>query len=128
MTEESNKSDDNAKPEKTEEKKENEEPTRTTKRGKKRKVEEKENVIDRSIVEEVQNINEGDSTSADAKEPDESPPKKRNAARAKKQKSSPAAALEDEEDNQNLPKGWVRKVVVRKSGKTAGQLDVYIYR
>lgn len=60
--------------------------------------------------------------------------KKKNSGRDKSPKAKKATkaktapTVEDGEDNQNLPKGWVRQVVVRKSGKTAGQVDIYIYR
>lgn len=57
---------------------------KSQRKGKKRKVEEKENVIDRSIVEEVQNINESDSvTDVNA----ESPAKKKKLRQRQKSQS-----------------------------------------
>lgn len=124
LIEDSNKSENS----KSEEKNSIEETVKSSKRtSRKRKVEEKENVIDRSIVEEVQNINERDPV---AEVKSESPVKSKGTSdkpKLKKPRKS-ATSSEDKEDSENLPKGWVRKVVVRKSGKTAGQVDIYIYR
>lgn len=102
--------------------KEVEEPARSSKRATKRKMDEKEN---QSIVEEVQNINEGESAT-------ETKPKRptRNKTETPKANMSRKSIASDNniEDTEGMPKGWVRKVVFRKSGKTAGQFDVYIYR
>ncbi|KFM63941.1 hypothetical protein X975_25495, partial [Stegodyphus mimosarum] len=108
-----------------------EEQSKAKRKSRKRKFEEKENVVDRSIVEEVENISE---EAMDNNSSDGNPSKKKNAAdaeeapKAKKvAKAKKVLASDSVEDQHNLPKGWVRKTVVRKSGKTAGQVDVYIY-
>lgn len=124
LTEDSNKTEDNSQIDKVTSV---EESPRAPKRGRKRKVEEKENVIDRSIMEEVQNINEGDSAT-DVKL--ESPVKKR-AVPVKPLKSKTPKKSKNKsvvgEDNLNTPKGWNRQEVIRKSGKSAGKIDVYYY-
>lgn len=124
MIEDSNKSENS----KSEEKNTLEETAKSSKRtSRKRKVEEKENVIDRSIVEEVQNINERDPVAEVNSESSVKSKDTTDKPKPKKPRKSTTSA-EDRGDGENLPKGWVRKVVVRKSGKTAGQVDVYIYR
>ncbi|XP_035207676.1 methyl-CpG-binding protein 2-like, partial [Stegodyphus dumicola] len=108
-----------------------EEQSKAKRKSRKRKFEEKENVLDHSIVEEVENISE---EAINNNSSDENATKKKNAAdaeeatKAKKvAKAKKVLASDGAEDQHNLPKGWVRKTVVRKSGKTAGQVDVYIY-
>lgn len=61
------------------------------------------------------------------------PPAKKQSTRAKRStpkaaESPPKLDVADITDNHNLPKGWMRKAVTRKSGKSAGMIDVYIYR
>lgn len=50
-------------------------------------------------------------------------PSKRRSSRAKQVKTPVKI-----ESSPNFPKGWQRKEVQRESGKTAGHVDVYIYR
>ncbi|GBL83859.1 hypothetical protein AVEN_100776-1 [Araneus ventricosus] len=97
-----------------------EEQPKPARRGRKRKTEEKEN--------------EPSQDSAEEPAPNtEEPPEKKGASsrraksvpeKAAKRKSLPTDGIVD---SHNLPKGWVRKTVVRKSGKSAGQIDIYIY-
>ncbi|CAL1285278.1 unnamed protein product [Larinioides sclopetarius] len=97
-----------------------EEQPKPAKRGRKRKTEEKEN---------EPNQDSGEEPAPDTEEP----PEKKSAS-SKKAKSVPEKAAKRKSqptdgiiDSHNLPKGWVRKTVVRKSGKSAGQIDIYIY-
>lgn len=142
-----------------------------SKRGRKRKFEEKENVIDASIVEDLKSINmvgnvgeattsqfdpdkESKDTSEKAKSGQKSvvavggsdkgkdvsdKPKNRRKSSVKndsvenkelpdKHNSRRKSGVVVDKEDHDLPKGWSRKDVVRKSGKTAGQIDVYIYR
>ncbi|GFS58402.1 MBD domain-containing protein [Nephila pilipes] len=95
--------------------------SKPAKRSRKRKIEEKENVLDQDSTEEP---------AANSTEPSQ----KKNVSATKQKKTKVVKATkqkfvlnDDMIDNHNLPKGWLRKTVVRKTGKSAGQIDVYIY-
>ncbi|KAF8770147.1 Methyl-CpG-binding domain protein 2 like protein [Argiope bruennichi] len=97
-----------------------EEQPKPAKRGRKRKTEEKENEPSQDSADEpASNVEE--------------PPEKKSTS-TKGSKSAPEKPIKPKPlptdgiiDNHNLPKGWMRKTVVRKTGKSAGQIDIYIY-
>ncbi|GFY42282.1 uncharacterized protein TNIN_214741 [Trichonephila inaurata madagascariensis] len=94
--------------------------SKPSKRGRKRKIEEKENVLDQDSTKEPA----ANSAELSQKKNTSTTKQKKRAVKEPKQKKFPD---EDMIDNHNLPQGWLRKTVVRKSGKSAGQIDVYIY-
>ncbi|XP_035225533.1 uncharacterized protein LOC118198053 isoform X2 [Stegodyphus dumicola] len=84
-----------------------------------------DNVLNKSIIEEVQNISEAASNSLCVRIISN---KKRN--RSSELKESIKEELYNDHINENkpcLPEGWSSKAIVRKSGKTAGNVDLYIY-
>ncbi|GFQ93623.1 uncharacterized protein TNCT_299171 [Trichonephila clavata] len=94
--------------------------SKPSKRGRKRKIEEKENVLDQDSTKEPA----ANSAELSKKKNTSTTKQKKKAVKEPKQKKVPN---DDMIDNHNLPQGWLRKTVVRKSGKSAGQIDVYIY-
>ncbi|GFY02209.1 MBD domain-containing protein [Trichonephila clavipes] len=94
--------------------------SKPSKRGRKRKIEEKENVLDQDSTKEPA----ANSAELSQKKNTSSTKQKKRAVKEPKQKKFPDEGMID---NHNLPQGWLRKTVVRKSGKSAGQIDVYIY-
>lgn len=91
----------------------------------KKNVEERENDIEHSIIEKTQNNNqrepvidthsENSVASIDVTD---------NLETEKASKSVSVAQC----DIENLPKGWDRRIIIRKTGKSAGQIDIYFYR
>ncbi|XP_054719968.1 methyl-CpG-binding protein 2-like [Uloborus diversus] len=95
----------------------------------KRKVEEKKSVLDTSIVEDIENITEESQVNDENSGPAKKKKKTDSSIETEKGKrlKKDVSVVKDTEDTSNLPKGWVKKCVVRKSGKTMGQIDIYVY-
>lgn len=92
---------------------------------KNKNVEEREDVIDHSVVGKIQNINEREPV---IKIHSENLAKSKDATdktEIEKARNSVSVAGYGIE---NLPKGWDRKIIIRKTGKTAGQVDIYFFR
>lgn len=93
--------------------------------GEKKNVEERENDIEHSVSEKTQNINQREPVIEIHSE---------NTANSEDASDEPETDNSSESvsvagyDIENLPKGWDRRIIIRKTGKTAGQLDIYFYR
>ena len=123
----SKKSGENSKLEKSEEKITEKLPKSSKRICRKGKIQEKESVRHYSVIEEIQNIK--------GKEPfvdfnsENTPKSNENIIKSKSMKGKKSSSASgNKEETENLPERWIKKVVVRKSGKTAGHVDTYIYR
>lgn len=93
--------------------------------GEKKIVEERENDIEHSVVKKTQNNNQREPVIDTHSENSVTSKVVTDNLETEKTSKSVSVARCDIE---NLPKGWDRKIIIRKTGKSAGQIDIYFYR